>query len=231
MDIKKKKKYKFWGIFIIVVCITTYTIFNIYRSFREDARNSMTVSNKIPDDYNEVFNNSAKTKLHIQITSYFQLRNPVASINYNDQFDLAMTEINCIPSFDIKKDIVESYKKPSSTIAESYLPIDVPNITINYIPESKKSASKIYLSLVGDSVTTIVKNDSVVCYYLKPKNVVVQYSPNGVKEIFIEKEYYSPDEPIDMMFIKKKSRLYCLLMGPQKAKFKLFPNLLFDMVK
>lgn len=117
-------------------------------------------------------------------------------------------------------------------MAESYLPNNISNITTNYNPESNTTASKIYLSLFGDSVTTVVKNDSLACYYLKSKNVTIQYSPNGVKEMFIEKKYfYNSNEPIDIMFLKRNNQLYYLFLVSKNEDYKLSPNMLLNMIR
>lgn len=232
MDIKKKRKYRLFVIIIFAICILAYIIFNAYRSFKENSRNPIYTLSYIPDDYVKLFNNSAKEKLHILITTGFKLRNPISDINYGDNLDLEVTKINCKPSFNIKKDIIESHEDPSATTFESYLTSNISNITTNYNPESNKTASKIYLSMVGDSITTIVKNDSVACYYLKPKNVTVQYSPNGIKEMFIEKKYfYTSDEPIEIMFLKRNNQLYYLFLASKNEDYRLSPNLLLSFIR
>lgn len=217
---------------IFAGCILAYSGYNAYRSFKEDSRNPIHLLNSLPHDYNKLFNNSIREKLYHSKTVGFKLRNPISYIDYDNNFDLEITKINCKPSFNIEKDIMESHEEPSATMAESYLPNNISNITTNYNPESNTIASKIYLSLVGDSVTTIVKNDSLACYTLKSKNVTIQYSPNGVKEIFIEKkDFYTSNEPIEIMFLKRNSRLYYLFLASKNEDSKLSPNMLFNIVR
>jgi hypothetical protein len=131
-------------------------------------------------------------------------------------------------------DIIEAYAKPDGSYPYSKKPEYYTDFTTNHNGVSTRFASKIYLSLQGDSVKTIVKNDSIACYYLKLKNVYVQYEPKGVYEIFIEANtkmyFFTTEKPVVLMFLKRHGSLYFILLTAE-ADGNLDPELLNKLVR
>lgn len=231
-----KRNNKIRNLIIIVLGsgVLIYIIFIVYKGTIEDSRNPISVSNAIPDEYINLFNSSAKQNIAVKSAVGFKLRNTVCYLTYNDNYDIEITKININPSFDLNQNLVESYKKIESTIGDGYLPEYETDYTTNYKSKSPDTISKIYLSLDGDSIRTLVKNDSVACYSLELKKVGVQYH-TGVNEILIEAKtsflFFKHKQPIGLLFLKKHETLYFLTLSSKNKALKLNPDLLIKLIK
>jgi hypothetical protein len=228
---RKNKEYLF---ILIAACILAYAIFIISKAAKEDSQNPITVITTIPSDYLNLFNSTTKQKLTLQSAAKFKLSNTICYLNYDNKYDLELTKININSPFDIDKNIVEDYKESKSVVSDRYLPNNKVDFTSNYITISSENISKIYLSLYGDSIRTITKNDSVAYYYLKLKNVSIQHQPNGVKEIFIDAktEFYlfTKKPQISLAFIRKQNSLYFLLLAAKDDSTQLDSDLLQKLI-
>jgi len=191
----------------------------------------------VPDEYLNLFNAQTQEskKLISKSTLSFKLRNAISYLNYDEDYSIEVTKINVNSSLIFKKDIVEGHKKISGGFSGSEMSYHENNIFTNYRAISQDKASKIYLSLYGDSVRTVLKNDSVAYYYLKMEKAYVQYNLGGIYEIFAESDkklfFFSKNRPVSLLFLKKRDSLYFLLLTTNDDNTKLDPDLLYKLVR
>jgi hypothetical protein len=230
-----EKDKKFRNIFyLVVIGLLVYMGNSIYHAIIQDSKNPFEVLNTAPDDYINQFNKIAQQKLFLKIAAKYKLRNPLLYASYDKKYNLEVTKINIKHSFKLGRDVVEKSGDADGSFPASRIPYDETTCTITYNGTSTEAASKIYLSLNGDSVRTVFKNDSIACYYLKLKNASVQYTLHGVYEIYMQsnaKLYFFSTEPsVSLMFLKKQNYLYFLLLTVNDDKVKLDPDLLNKLI-
>jgi hypothetical protein len=230
-----KRNNKFRNIvYLAATCFLVYIGIFIYQSVIEDSKNPFEILNAAPEDYTNIFNKTTLPKLLLKIGAKYKLRNPLLYVSYDKIYNLEVTKINIKPGFKPGSDVIEKSDEPEGSFPVSRIPYDETTCITTYKGTSTEAASKIYLSLNGDSVRTVFKNDSIACYYLKLKNASVQYKLNGVYEIYVRsntKLYFFSSEPsVSLMFLKKQNYLYFLLLTVNDDKVKLDPDLLNKLI-
>lgn len=235
----RNKKRRNWAFAIIGSLLIIYIANFLYGAIKQDIRNpSGMVLAKAPNNYINLFKSTAQKKIAVTYTSFAKYRDSISYLVYDKKYDIEISKIRTGANLNLEKDIIDSYKEPNGVFSNNttgVMPYNENNFEINYKGESTESAIKIYLSLLGDSIKTIVKNDSIANYFLNVKNMFVQYKPDSVYQIFIEAKthfyFFSEKQPVSLMFLKKNNTLYFLLLTIRNDDDKLDPNLLYKLVK
>ena len=96
-------------------------------------------------------------------------------------------------------------------------------------------ASQIFLTLGGDSILSVAKNDSIIGYHLLCHDFSIRYAgeePNDI--LFQPKGDFEDSEGIpislDILFMKRNNAVYLLVMAPVNRKVSIDPQLLYKMV-
>jgi hypothetical protein len=194
----------------------------------------MIVENDAPNDYINLFNAVAQKKIVLQSTISLKYRNNVTHYIYDKKYSLEVTKIGIKSNLRLRRDIVENYKSEDGNFPNVSLPINETDFTTNYNGTSTDTASKIYLSLHGDSIHTMLKNDSIAYYFLKLKSVYISYAPKGTYDIYIQANtkfyFFTKNKPVSLMFIKKNNTVYFLLLTVKDTDEELYPNLLYKLI-
>ena len=206
----------------------------LYKGIREFIINPSEYTETMPVDYNGLFNQDALQKLASTGTLTVKLRNAISYLRYDKKYNLELTKIDISPRFKLTNDIIEGYTQAAGHLPLAMVPFEGVAYNTSYKSESTAKASKIYLSLVGDSVKTLLKNDSMAYYYLKLKNAYVQYKLGDVYEIEAQtntKLFFFDDEPpVSLLFVKKQNELYYLFLTISGNTKSLDPNLLYSLL-
>jgi hypothetical protein len=235
----RNKKCRNWILAIIGGSLIIYIANFLYGAIKQDIRNpGGMVLATAPSNYINLFKSTAQEKMAITYTSFAKYRDSITYLVYDKKYDIEISKIRTITNLNLEKDIIDSYKEPngfSSSNTVGVAPYNENNFEINYKGESTETASKIYLSLLGDSIKTIVKNDSIANYFLNVKGMFVQYKPDNVYQFYIEAKkhfyFFSEKQPVSLMFLKKNNILYFLLLTTKNDEDKLDSNLLYKLVK
>lgn len=218
---------------VIVIGVIAYIISFFYQAIKKDPNDPVTIVNFSPANYIGLFNQTVQKKLLLKETMAFNLRDTISIFNYDEKYDLEITKINTKSPFHFENDIIEAYTKPTGKITYCVF-FDEPEFITNYKDPSTESASKIYLSLCGDSAKTVLKNDSISSYYLKLKNIYIQYEHNSAYEIYIKPKMEwnasAEKKSVDLMFFKKNNVVYFLLFASNSNNVSLNPDLLHKLV-
>jgi hypothetical protein len=219
------------------ICLALYvgvTLFIMVKKvIKENSNNPMTFMAKPPIEYLGLFNFSAQQKLNYTGGGKFKLRNAIFFFDYDNYYNLEITKINCTHSFKPGKDIV--FAQADGEIPNSTVPSDGEYLTSGFSTNSPDTVQKLYLSLQGDSIKTIKKNDTLVYYYLEVKNAYVQYHPKGLYQIYMQAKpkfyFITKETPVIMMFFKQYGQLYYLCMTPKETNTNLDPDLLYSAIE
>jgi len=193
------------------------------------------ISNNAPGDYIDIFNRDSQQKLISTVNIYHKFGDTISSFVYDGKYDLQLTKINTKSDLRFTKDIIEAYTTNSSSNGvDGYVPLNEAHFQSMYALPSPGYASKIYLSLIGDSTKTVAKNDTIASYYLKLKNVCIRYKPDSTAKINIEAktslQFFITKQPVSVMLLTRKKSLYFLLLTAINGKDKLDPQLLSTLI-
>lgn len=229
----EKNKFKRFLLLSLVGGLLIYIGYFFYSSTVDLSENKMVVERKSPFDYTNLFNTEMKKKIVLQSAVSFKDRNSVAYYIYDKKYSLEVTKINIKPNLQVRKDLSETHTAEGCCFPKAKLPFNEGGFTTNYNVISKDTASKIYLSIQGDSIRSSIKNDSVAYHFLKLQQVYISYVPKGVYDIYIQANtkfyFFSKKQPASLMFLKRNGALYFLLLTVNDAGEKLPPNLLYSL--
>jgi hypothetical protein len=93
--------------------------------------------------------------------------------------------------------------------------------------------AKIYLNLFGNGTHVIMKNDSIAYYHSDFKNFYIKYRLAGGEEFFgtaSEKNDDTIRSPLELMFLKRKSSLYFILLYGNDEKTNLQAGTLYNLI-
>jgi hypothetical protein len=103
-----------------------------------------------------------------------------------------------------------------------------------YRESSIDPASQIYLTLAGDSLQNVVKNDSIISYHILCDNFSIKYSKSEAVDIFVvgkDKAFGTTIViPMDLLFLKRDSAVYLIMMIPNDPRLTIQPDLLYNIV-
>lgn len=164
-----------------------------------------------------------------------KVRGPVSLIYFDKEYHLIIYKLDLIKEAsleDLLHTVIESVDR---TTGETYSVInynDFFKFQLNTVPS--KPVSQIYLTLAGDSLQNVVKNDSMVCYHLLCENLSIRYAKNDPINIFLVGEEKTLGAttivPMDLLFLKRDDSVFLLIMTPNSPKLTIAPDLLYNIV-
>ena len=99
-------------------------------------------------------------------------------------------------------------------------------------------ASHLNLNLYGDSIKTLLQNDTIASFNLFYRNFSIKCNGSDTSAMFsVAQPYYDEDKPvtsplpIDIIFIKRKKAIYVLWMSVNNSNTHLEPDMLYDLIK
>lgn len=162
-------------------------------------------------------------------------RNPITFISFDKSYSLISYKIDLIKDAPLSRLLNVTFKSAERTNMEVYTVIDESAFyRFEYRDASIKPVSKIYLTLSGDSLRTIVANDSIVSYHLLCNNFSIKYNEKEAVDIFVignEKAFGATTIiPMDLLFLKRGSTVHLMIMTPNAHTSVIESDLLYNLV-
>jgi len=229
---EKFKKIRNIVVLLLIAGFIVYAIKMFHQLNLETSRNPVIASDTSNANYVSLFNQEAKDELILNKTLSFVQRNPISLFSYNKLYSIEITRINLASDLDLNKDIAEVFAKSERTGNIVYVPISENGLTVDYRSTSLISPSKIHLTMYGDSIRSIAKNDSLYCDYIKLGDFSIRYEHSDVNEISAENNQSLAvnKRPVILMFFKRHKSLYFLLLTANDLSTKLDPTLLYKLI-
>jgi hypothetical protein len=185
-------------------------------------------SSKTPlTEYNNLFTNKAQGKLQILVTAKSRSRPPVSTYVYDNRFNICVFKVMLTNNSTLRKTI--NYKNATSYsnlfVVNGGLPSTNFDMKINEGRVDKVSI--VDFKFDGDSIKSIVNNDSTRCYYCKFETFSISYN-NGSYDILAKADQSTI--PASVLFIKKKDSLYIIIMSVAEGKEEMRPDLLISLI-
>jgi len=193
-------------------------------AFFDDRSKSTYIS--VPE-YNNLFTKEAKSKLEFVGTTVSRNRPPESSYIYNGDLDIFIYKVKLSSSWGLNKLI--AYEK-STNISANGIYTNIPSYKFEFEMKTGKppiNISSVHFTFNGDSITSIVKNDSVYCYYYKFKSFGIAYNSESY-EIIAKAD--KSNLPGSVAFIKKGNFLYIILMSMNRFGTVIQPDLLYSII-
>ena len=188
----------------------------------------------VPQEYWDLFPDSIRKKLKVSVTITSKLKNPVSQFFYN-RYDYVI---------DVFK--IDSINKPlsKSVFIDKVGALNVVGLAYNrmgadlfsiYYAANRHKASSIKISLQGDAIDTLIKNDSTLSLYSNFKILSVKYDKSDTPAIWAMSEGKYPaiptrNFPMDITFIKKHKAVYFIAMSVNKSAVEMEPNKLNSLI-
>lgn len=230
MTNKKKKKYI---IILLVLGILFYTIYFFANAIINDPNRKITITYS-QSGYTNLFNQNAQQRLTLIESLSSRSRDTIAFLNYDNKYSIQVSRIRINPSFDLVNDIIMSHNKPKGNMGFT-LPYTEHGFKILYKDSPSEPISQIYLSLFGDSIKIILKNDTIANYFLQLKNAYIQLDDQKNYDIYIKSKtrlfFFPSTVPINITFLKKNNFLYFLLLYSKDGTAEITSTLLYKLIQ
>ena len=175
-----------------------------------------TISFTSPDDYTDLFNDSAKHKMVLYVTNVIKGKNPISEYTYDERYSVVIykMDIATVPSL---KSLITQNKRPLdfSSWGSSYEMFQVEQFNFNLNFDPVTEADKINISFQADSAKNIFRNDTVSSSGFLLNEMEIQYNDKTHSELVITKRRsFSKNIPIVMTLVKRGKLLYFVFFSP-----------------
>jgi len=162
-------------------------------------------------------------------------RGPVSYFLFDEKYRVAIYKILIKNNMMFNDSFHVKYEKVGETVGVEYRQLARHSFCLLYRGGANSPASQIFLTLGGDSILSVAKNDSIIGYHLLCHDFSIRYTgdePNDI--LFQPKDDFEDTEGIpislDILFVKRNGAVYLLLMAPVDRKVSIDPQLLYKMV-
>jgi len=214
----------------LIIVITLFSIFllAIFSKIIYTMIDDHETSSKIPlmEHYN-LFTKEAQNKLELLATTTSRNRETTSSYIYDKVFNVFVLKVILTKNNSLKNII--NYQNESShvTMNAVYSGLSNYNMKMNIKSGASVTTSTVHFKFNGDSIKSIVSNDSVYCYYYKFSTFSINY--NDEPYDIIAKAYQS-NIPASLIFKKKGKFLYVIIMTVAKGKEEMQPDQLYNII-
>jgi hypothetical protein len=206
----------------IFLTIFSTLIYTMVRSGFDTSKNTLP-------EYNALFAPNALPKLKVLSTYKSNIRQATSSYIYDDKFNVFVYKIILSKEVSLKN-LISCKNEGLSIFQDLNITSGLPSLgfqmKINSWQTSK--VSSIELVSAGDSIQSIIMNDSLFCYYLKFKKFAIGYN-NSAYDIVGYADKLGV--PISLAFIEKKNFVYGVLMSKAEDSANMQPDLLYSIIK
>ena len=189
-----------------------------------------TYSKVVPYDYLDLFANKKDLVLDSSLTS--QHRSLVTEL-HNGPFYMQVYKLDSLDQLSIGK-IYEDYN--SSEVSKYTYYVDASTnkrVRIQYKLGIDGKMSSIFFSLNGDHTQVLKKNDSIAYYYSNFKSFSIKYQEQGKIDILGKARTVGTNAgnlPIEIMFLKRKTNLYFILLAAPDSSTSLGTDILYNLI-
>lgn len=226
-----KKKYFRWIWYSLLGGCVAYSIVSMALSVKKllGSYRPMTLQGNVA--YKELFNKKDTLDMRYGAIQPFTHRNPIGRVDYKGKFDLITYKIGEVKELSLKQLLIIDDKSSSPNGGIIYTRMLTSLYPFRIQEEKVGPISKLYLSIKGDSLKTIIQNDTLLSYNFKLKNFSLRYKENGDRDIVGEVEgLLAPKISYSLVIYKKRDAVYLLTMAPIDRKTVMDPMLLTHLV-
>jgi len=211
-------RYARFFIYGVIIVYFVYAAYTLYLNM------SATVSDRIerlsgpPKEYISLFTTEAQQKLIPLISEKTASRNILSKFTYDKHYRIIVYKTDVPGNTSLKDIISEAKKSIGITSNMAYHGFGNKTIEISYKPGKTAAAERLYLNFEGDSLSGIVKSDTLCYYYLKCNKFSLSYDEKGPDDFIIKA--ISPvltvkELPFNVAFIRQNNSLYFVFLSAE----------------
>ena len=215
----------------VVLYLTTITWINI-RRINQSNQQQLPSSDLLSSEYLSLIIKKEQSKIKVDQVYESKTRNPLAKLYFGDSDILFITKINTIKNISLSNIENSEITNATESKGKVYNVLTNGSYLFEYGSKNIDIISGIYLTYSGDSLTTVISNDSILSYHLLCKNSSIRYSHNGPIDMILsgtQQPFGIISVSADILFIKRNNVLYVLLMIA-KSNTVIKPRALYDIV-
>ena len=176
-----------------------------------------------------------RSKSLVNVVRRSKIRNSVAAIEFDKNYQLFIYKIDLIKDTSQKKVLVITPKiEAKEELRVTYKLTDAGFYEFMNKSGPVSNVSNIYIGFNTDSITKGITNDSLITYGLVTNNLSIHYKENDIADIIVKgKEQNlgnSVTMPIEVLFLKRKSSVFFLTLTVKNVSDTIPPNLLYNIV-
>jgi hypothetical protein len=167
----------------------------------------------IPTDYSEIFNDSAKGAIKVDICYNSPVRNSVAILDYKNRYQILLYKFRLNSRLPLKALVIPYYLRQTKSF-RTYYGHTMNEFDFNYLLDSGKLDGNIYFTLYGDSMKRPVIKDSVFTFHIKFRSIEFMNSDKAHTFFYINKGRLAAHGYCEVDFVKKGETVFFLLVTP-----------------
>lgn len=200
-------------------------------SLSEDLPNTQSLT----EEYLTLIKTKYRSKSLVNVVRRSKIRNSVAVIEFDKNYQLFIYKIDLIKDTSLKKVLVITPKiEAKEELRVTYKLTDAGFYEFINKSGPVPNVSNIYIGFNTDSITKGITNDSLITYGLVTNNLSIHYKENDIADIIVKgKEQNlgnSVTMPIEVLFLKRKSSVFFLTLTAKNVSDTIPPNLLYNIV-
>jgi hypothetical protein len=195
------------------------------------------LSDKIPAEYLQLLKlrdtccDKPNDSLAFVETKVWKYRNPVSCFYVFNKYYLQLYKMDTAYSYSLKNAIKEVFSDAHSWTYTPYILDERTKMEFLYKKTKPLNPKNIYLDLYGDSTQVLRKNDTIAYYYSKCVTFSIKFDPQKPMDIYGESHSKKDSEiPLEIMFLKRKDRLYMLILSAKDDGIKIKPGALYNLL-
>lgn len=227
-------------VLIIALCVVAFLLFagikimNGFNDIQESFTNDLPMTYSILPEDSTLLEKNYWSKLKADKIVNFKNRAPISILSFDQKYYLIINKIAVGKAVSLQNILHETNKSTDRTVGEVYSVINLnESCQFQYRSSFIKPTSEIFLTLAGDSIQSI-KGNNVVSYHLLCKDFSIRYLEKGAIDIYVTGKEMAlgtkASKPMSMLFLKRGSKVYFLLMIPIDPNGTISPNLLYSIV-
>jgi len=236
MKLIKIKKVIAGAIILVIIILgirkcTKHFDKGLINSLSEDLPNTQSLT----EEYLTLIKTKYRSKSLANVVRRSKIRNSVAGIEFDKNYQLFIYKIDLIKDTSLKKVLVITPKiEAKEELRVTYKLTDAGFYEFINKSGPVPNVSNIYIGFNTDSITKGITNDSLITYGLVTNNLSIHYKENDIADIIVKgKEQNlgnSVTMPIEVLFLKRKSSVFFLTLTAKNVSDTIPPNLLYNIV-
>lgn len=228
----KKKNILIVLLITISLSIVIYLAVKIYNA---NLLNEKGIAQTLPSIYeltsedSSLISESLIGDMEVKEVFRNKMRNSVSLIYLKDRYQLLMYKMDFQTNIPLSGIIETKIKSVKQSIGYAYRIINANTFYFRYRAGDLEPLSNLFLTISGDSVQTVQKTDSSLMYYFHCDNMSIRYSYNDPIDIIVEKKGNN-NFPMNLMFVKKNTSLYLLIMTAKDRKVIIDPKSILEVI-
>lgn len=200
---------------LIVSLFLLYTLVGFLYSMRRLKEHSQVehvrVSDSLVQEYVKLFPNYDSSMVTPGYAYVPTARSPFSTFDFKNGNCLIIAKLDTAITMTLRAAAIETGGRAEGSMDSIYNIINENYFEISHLVSKPKTIQNFYVTLNGDSIREITRNDSTIQYYWRAKNFSARYEQRGPVDIYGSVK--GQEVPMDIFFMRRNGKLYFALLS------------------